>query len=229
MDSASVSQGVICPCCDGRFASFEPYGVAKRPNARCPRCGSKARHRLIWLYLQNETNLLRDRLTLVHFAAEKALRRRFASLPNLHYVIAGLEDASVTLRTDVTQIACRDRSADVILCSDVLEHVPEDKKAMRELARILKPGGYAIIRSPVDPDRECTFEDGNITTPEARLAHFGQSDHVRIYGRDFQRRLQQAGFIARRVPYGKLLGVDAQKRYGLKERHTLYVCTKEPS
>ena len=219
--------GVICPCCGGHFAAFVPCGLAGRPNARCPRCGARARHRLIWLYLAAETDLLRERLTVLHFAPERSLARSLASLQNLHYVSADLGHTPAKVRMDIGRIACLDSCVDIVLCSDVLEHVVEDERAMRELARILSPRGLAIVHVPVDTTREHTFEDWNIVTPEARLAHFGDPDHVRVYGRDFEARLERAGFAVTPVPYARLLGSEARRRYGLTERHGLWACRRK--
>ena len=223
MKELTINQ-VICPCCNGHFPSFLPYGVIPRPNTKCPTCSSKGRHRLLWLYLKNRTNFFADKLKVLHFAPEKCFEKVFVSLPNLDYVTTDLT-RKATINMDITDIPLDDHSFDVILCSHVLEHILDDGKAMRELFRILKPGGWAIIQSPLDTNREQTYEDPTIVLPEERERAFGLEDHVRIYGRDYKDRLAQAGFTVTVDSYGKDLGSDVLQKYGLKPKD-IYFCTK---
>ena len=197
-----------------------------RPNARCPQCGSKKRHRLLWLYLRDRTNLFTDRLRVLHFAPEKCFRKAFSALPNLDYVTADLHPGKVMLAIDITAIPPTAGSFDVILCSHVLEHVPDDRQAMREVFRVLNPGGWAIFMIPGETDRAETFEDPRVVTPEERERLFKQHDHVRIYGRDFGQRLEQAGFTISAERYAEELGEPAIVKYGLKRKHEIYFCTK---
>jgi len=125
---------------------------------------------------------------------------------------------------DITNIPYEDNSFGVILCSHVLEHIPDDRKAMRELYRVLKPGGWAILQVPIIRDK--TFEDFSITKPEDRERVFGQWDHVRAYGKDYRDRLEKAGFKVRVDDYVKRLGADKIKKYALKENEDIYYCEK---
>ena len=145
---------VICPSCGGHFRKFLPFGVETRSNTRCPRCGSLERHRLIWLYLKNRTYFFTDNLKVLLFALEPIFEKTFKSMPNLDYVSADLNPALAMVKMDVTNILYEKDYFDVTLCSHVLEHIMDDKKAMRELFRVLKPGGWAILQSPVDLKRD---------------------------------------------------------------------------
>lgn len=222
----SPSTQVICPCCGGHFAEFLPYGNTARPNAKCPKCGSKARHRLLWLYLHEKTNFFSDTLRVLHFAPEKRFKKFFTTLPNLTYVGADLRPNRAMVVTDITDAAFKGESFDVILCSHVLEHVTDDRRAMNELFRVLKSGGWAIIQSPTDPGRDQTFEDPEILLPEDRERVFGHSDHVRIYGKDYQSRLEGAGFTVRMDTYARDLEPETIERYGLKRTAEICFCTK---
>jgi SAM-dependent methyltransferase len=220
---------VECPVCGGSFRRFaptiRPAGPIRR-NARCPGCGARDRHRYLWLYLQNRTSLFHDRLRVLHVAPERILERKLKTLPNLEYVSGDLDRPRATVKMDVTDIPFRDGEFDAILCSHVLEHVADDRKAMAELHRVLKPGGWAIILVPIKSSRSETFEDAGVTSPLERERLFGQADHVRIYGRDFKDRLEAAGFSVKHEDYARELGEDLARRYGLRRRSDFYLSVK---
>ena len=179
-------RGAECPVCGAKYRKFLPYGyVHARANALCPKCLSLERHRLLWLYLTRETDLLKCYPRTLHIAPEVCIMRHlkphFAGHPG-QYVTADLESPLADLHFDVQQIPLADDSVDVILCNHLLEHVADDRKALCELYRILKPGGWGILLSPVEADYEQTFEDDTITDPDERTRIFGQYDHRRIYG-----------------------------------------------
>ncbi|MBK8554775.1 MAG: methyltransferase domain-containing protein [Lewinellaceae bacterium] len=147
--------------------------------------------------------MLRENLSLLHVSPEKMLFRKFKTLPGIQYVPAdkfdpGYHYPAGTVNMDITDIQYPDAHFDAVICSHVLEHVPDDAKAMKEIHRVLKPGGWAIMLVPIDANLEKTFEDASITDPEARLKAYGQSDHVRQYGMDFGKRLENAGFTVKR-------------------------------
>lgn len=215
----------LCPCCNGRFRRLLPYGVNPRPNAKCPRCGSLERHRLLWLYLKNRTNLFSDKLRVLHFAPEPVFQSVFKSTPNLDYLSADLDPSKAMVKMDITNILFEDNSFDVLLCNHVLEHIINDRKGMSELFRVLKPGGWAILQSPMDTTLEETFEDPSITSPEDRERVFGQNDHVRIYGRDYKDRLEQAGFTVNVDDYVKELGNETMAKFRLPDEE-IFFCTK---
>ncbi len=185
---------VTCPCCDHSFSRFLPAGVAKRPNARCPNCGSLERHRMVWLYLQRQTNFLSANLSVLDVAPEEFMQRKLHALANLDYLSIDLVSPLAMKKMDVTKLELTDESFDVAFCNHVFEHIPNDLQAMREVRRILKSGGWAILQTPVDLSRATTDEDPSITDPQELLRRFGQTDHIRIYGRDLFDRLREAGW-----------------------------------
>jgi len=226
MTQANPAGGVTCPCCGRQFREFSPVGVRKRRNALCPVCGSRERHRAIWLYLKRRTDLLSARLRVLHFAPAPALQQILGSLPNLDYITADLCSPRAMLKMDITDIYLKDNCVDVILCVHVLEHVTDDRKAMLELLRVLRPGGWAILQTPFDPKRESTFEDPGITRPEDRERVYGQKDHVRIYGRDYLDRLAEAGFAVKMDSYLRQLDPGLIDRYSLGKELDICLCTK---
>lgn len=183
---------VECPICGGRFRRFLAHGLERRENARCPRCGSLERQRLLYLYLQRRTGFFRNRVRVLHFAPEPYFLR-FGTLPNVELVTADLSYPHVDVNLDITRLPLPDDSFDVVLCSHVLEHVPNDAAAMREIQRVLKPGGWSVLMVPFERSRAETFEDPSVTDPSERERLFGQYDHVRVYGRDYTDRLRRAG------------------------------------
>lgn len=221
-----VGRRFSCPCCQGRFRRFLSHGVKARPNAECPGCGALERHRLIWFYLEHRTNLYTDRLKVLHFAPEGALQKKCVAMPNLDYVSADLCSPRAQVRFDICSIPYPDNSFDVILCSHVLEHVPDDRKAMAELFRVMRPNGWGIIQVPVDLTREETFEDLSVASPKERERLFGHRDHVRIYAMDYYDRLRAAGFEVRLDTYVKTLARDLIMKHSLPERQVIYLCTK---
>ncbi len=212
-----------CDCCGRSFHKFLPFGLRNRKNAKCPNCGSLERHRLIWLYLKERTSLFSDNLMVLHFAPEMIFQKNLKNLANLDYISADLDPSRAMLKVDITNIYFKDNTFDVILCNHVLEHIQDDHKAMSELFRILKPGGWSIIQVPIK--REKTFEDDNIKSPEEREKQFGQRDHVRQYGRDFKNRLEKAGFEVKVEGYAKELNRKLFEKCGLVDID-IYFCSK---
>ncbi len=210
---------VECPVCGTHYRKFLPYGyVTSRPNALCPRCLSLERHRLLWLWLVRETRLLDDCPRLLHIAPEVCLMRHLGRLYAGHperYVTADLESPLAKFHFDVQQIPLEEGYADVLLCNHILEHVADDRRAMRELCRVLRPGGWGVILSPVDRSRAETFEDDTITDPDERTRIFGQYDHRRIYGRDYADRLREAGFEVMELDYASNCTPAERRRYAL--------------
>lgn len=187
-------KGVQCSVCDSEFRKFLPYGRAGRDNALCPNCLALERHRLMYLYLQRKTNFFKDNLKLLHVAPEYCFIDRFERLKNIDYITADIESPLAKVKMDIHQIPFDANTFDVAFCNHVMEHVDDDIKAMSELHRVLKPGGWAIIQSPQDWSRATTFEDSSITDPKERERLFWQDDHVRLFGRDYGQRLEKGGF-----------------------------------
>ena len=192
----------------------------------CPRCGSHERHRLLWLYLTDARPDLLERspLRLLHFAPEESFQRLFRERANVDYVGADLDSPLASDQVDIQDLPYPDASFDALMCSHVLEHVPDDRRAMRELRRILRPGGWAIVMVPLHGGMAETLEDPGVDTPEERLRVYGQADHLRLYGLDFPDRLRAAGLDVDVVAYGEQVGTDAYRRYGLTGER-IYLCS----
>jgi SAM-dependent methyltransferase len=205
---------------------FLPFGPNRRPGAACPGCFALERHRLLWLYLQSRTTLASAPLRFLHLAPEYILRKKLVKLPNIDYLSGDLAPGEAMVQMDITQIAYPDHSFDAILCSHVLEHIPDDRRAMRELRRVLRPGGWAILHVPLDPELDRTVEAPPGLSAEEREKSFGHHDHKRRYGRDYKERLEQAGFSVRVDCYARELGEQASKLFGLTMDEDIYFCTK---
>jgi SAM-dependent methyltransferase len=179
------------------YRKFLPYGYQNlRQNALCPGTLSLERHRLLWLYLDRKTNFLIDAIRVLHVAPEQVFYKKFKSFSHWDYTTTDLHSPLADVKADICALPFEDNTYDFILCNHVLEHIPNDLKAMEELYRVLKPGGTAILQVPLEEDRENTFEDDSITDQQERTRIFGQYDHVRIYGQDYYKRLQEVGFEA---------------------------------
>ena len=198
------------------FRKFLPYGYENpREGVLSPSTLSLERHRLLWLYLKNETNFFTDTLKVLHFAPEQAFYKRFKKLENITYTTTDLNSPIGDVKADICQLPFADNSYDVILCNHVLEHISDDTKAMEELHRVLKPGGWGVFQIPQDLNREKTFEDNAITDRKERARIFGQYDHVRIYGRDYFNKLRSIGFKVDEINYTEALGTNAIAKFRL--------------
>lgn len=214
-----------CPLCGKHYNKFGRGGVEKRDDAQCMNCGSLERHRFLWLFLKLEMKIMNQNdLSILHFAPEKYLENKLRKISD-HYITADIEGADVDIKVDITNTSFEKETYKLILCSHVLEHVNDDRKALKELFRILKPDGTALIIIPVE--RESTFEDSSVTEPEERLKIFGQRDHVRIYGEDFINRLIESGFKVKTYLPKDIFSENEQIKYGIKiESDRLYICNK---
>jgi SAM-dependent methyltransferase len=213
---------------DGKsFKKFLPYGYVKqRENVLSPSTLSLERHRLLWLYLKNETNFFTDHLKVLHFAPEQAFYKRFRKLKNLDYTTTDLNSPLADVKADICDLPFKENEFDFILCNHVLEHIPNDTKAMQELYRILKPGGTAILQIPQDLKREVTFEDDSITSPKERAEIFGQYDHLRVYGRDYFNKLRSIGFKVEECNYTSQLSPEVVDKYRIATGEIIPVCYK---
>ena len=236
---------------DGKsFKSMLPYGYEKqRNNVLSPSTLSLERHRLLWLYLKNETDFfqsepvsdsqvsnsnrvnLRDAeinsaLKVLHFAPEQAFYKLFRKQKNLDYTTTDLFSPLADVKADICNLPFNDNQYDVILCNHVLEHIPDDTKAMQELYRVLKPGGMAILQIPQDLKREVTFSDDTITDQKERAKIFGQYDHVRIYGRDYFDKLRSIGFTVIEEDYTHKIAPELVEKYCLAKGEIIPVCFK---
>ncbi len=212
------------------FRKFLPYGYSKqRKNALSPSTLSLERHRLMWLFLKNETSFFTSskKIKTLHIAPEQCFLKIFKKQKNLDYVTSDLESPIADVKADICNLPFKDDSFDVVFCNHVLEHIPDDKKAMQELFRVLKKGGFGVFQIPQDMSRENTFEDASITDKEERTKIFGQYDHVRVYGRDYFNKLRSVGFKVDEVDYTQRITPEELERFCLMKNEILPVCYKE--
>lgn len=217
---------VECSCCGGRFRGFVAGGPTRRSAARCPRCDALERHRLVWLFLRERTDLFRTPHRLLLIAPEDPLQRQLVRVAGLTLVSGDLDSPLAMSRLDLQRLPFRDATFDAALASHVLEHVADAHVALAELRRVLRPGGWAVLQSPLDPARATTFEDPLVTTPDDRLRVFGQADHARIFGRDYPDWLRAAGFEVEVVPFGRQKGAEFIARYGLDPDEDVHYCVR---
>ena len=213
---------------DGKsYRRFLPYGYAKvRENVLAPGTLSLERHRLFWLYLKNETTFFSAPLRVLHFAPEQAFVQKFKKQKNLTYTTTDLNSPIADVKADICDLPFKDNSFDFIICNHVLEHIPDDTKAMQELYRVLAPSGTAIVQVPYDAKREITFEDNTITDQSERTRIFGQYDHLRVYGMDYFKKLSSIGFNVNALDYTRGISSDDIERYRLCKGELLPVCKK---
>lgn len=219
-----AGSNVTCPVCGKSFRKFLPYGrLNPRPNALCPSCLSLERHRLIWLYLQERTNFFKAKLEVLHIAPEACFIHRFEEQHGNGYITADIESPLAKVKMDIHQIPFPENTFDAVLCNHVLEHVQDDVKAMREIYRVLKPGGFSILQVPFfNPVPEKTFEDRSITDPRQREKAFGQDDHVRKFGKDYAQRLERAGLKAIEDQFANELDDERRNKFGLVKGEIIY-------
>lgn len=220
---------VECPVCENKFSHFLGYGsaVAYRENVLCPNCLSLERHRLMWLYLQRHTDFFTDQLKVLHMAPEQCFYGRFKKMKNLDYLCGDLYSPLADVKFDLHDIPFEDNQFDVIFCNHVLEHVDNDHKCMKELCRVLKPGGFAILQVPIDYARETTYEDPTITSPEEREKHYWQKDHVRLFAKDYPKKLESAGFVVHEEKLAQNLSSEEAERYRIQRSEIIYRTGKE--
>lgn len=211
-----------CIICKKTFSKFLKYD--KRKNAMCPGCASLERHRLLCLYLQNETNLLNKKNKILHFAPEYSLQKKFKKLSDKNYLSTDIEHPDAMLHADITKLPIKDNLFDLILCNHVLQEIPDDKKAIREIFRILKKGGVVIITIPENNNNK-TFENQGEKTDKDRAKLYGYYGALRIYGKDFVKKLTNEGFKVEIIDYIKKFKKEEIKRYGLIPE-LFYLCKK---
>jgi SAM-dependent methyltransferase len=215
---------------DGRsFKRFLPYGYGnQRENALSPSTLSLERHRLMWLFLRDETNFFTstEKLKVLHIAPEQCFLDIFRKQKNLDYITSDIESPIADVKADICDLPFKESEFDVVFCNHVLEHITDDTKAMQELYRVLKPGGFGIFQIPQDLAREKTFEDDAILDRIERTKIFGQYDHVRVYGRDYFDKLRTIGFKVDEVDYTKKIAPEKLEQFCLMKDEILPVCYK---
>lgn len=217
-----------CPVCETESV-FGPFGSQRRERVLCPACGTVERHRLLYLFLRDQTNFFRDELSVIHFSPNPGLYELFRRQPNLWYTAVNRspDDGTTPLEVDLTRTHFPNDHFDVGICYHVLEHVADDRRAMSELRRVLKPNGWAAVQVPLR-DGE-TLEDPRYDTPELRALHYGQSNHVRFYGRrDFAGRLRAAGFEVDVVQPALHWDDEVIEEYRLVRDEEIYLLRRAP-
>ena len=220
-----------CSICEEYF-NFSDFGSPTRSKVLCPKCNSLERHRLQWLYLRQKSSIFDSEFTLLHIAPETVFYDEFSNIKSLIYTGVDQEPQKRGLlgkidKGDVLDLKYEDESFDGIICNHVLEHVPDDQKAMRELFRVLKPNGFAILQVPMSSS-EVTDEVLSITSPEERTKRFGQYDHVRLYGKDYKQRLESVGFTVTVDDFVRSnFSNEEIKKYGLAKSEDLYIGRKK--
>jgi SAM-dependent methyltransferase len=223
----SFTDPAECPVCGTIAAGFKPFGLVRsQPERQCPSCGSLERHRGVWLYFQERTNLFTEPVHMLHIAPEMFLARRLGARDNIDYLTADLDPDRAMVTMDITDIQYPDDTFDVVFASHVLEHIPDDELAMRELRRVLRPGGWAILQVPIYGPK--TREDPSVVDPAERERLFGQDDHVRMYGNDgeYERRLTRSGFDVKVDRFVADMAPAKARRYRLSQIEDIYFCTK---
>lgn len=216
---------VHCNCCEKSFRKFLPYGKIKRLGADCPYCHSLERNRLLLFYLQKETEFFKNKLKVLHFAPELILENRFKRLSNLDYLSVDINPALAMRKEDITDLQFPNDTFDIIICSHVLMHIPDEDKAVSELFRVLKAGGTALLMTKIDTKREETFEVKGVYDSNERLKIYGDDEIFRIHGTDFSDRIRNAGFTVEEIDYAPILGGEYNK-YGLGSGETIFKCSK---
>ncbi len=218
-----------CPIINKSYRKFLPYGrINPSPNALCPGSLSLERHRLLWLYLKQKTNFFEKPLHFLHIAPEQCFMKPFAEQHGDGYVTADLESPLATVKMDVHDIPFEENTFDVAMCNHVMEHVDDDIKAMSEIYRVLKPGGWAIMQVPFFPPiPDVTFQDDSIVDPLEREKAYGQDDHVRLYGKDYPDRIRKAGFEVLEDDFVKSFSAEEIERYALTGDEVIFFCKKK--
>jgi SAM-dependent methyltransferase len=221
----NTGSGVTCPVCERSFRKFARFHGA---NDQCPSCGSLMRHRALMLYLRDVMRVPESTRDVLHVGPEQAIRRWLASLPGVRYIATDLDPGRADIEADVTRLPFSDESFDMVICIHVLEHVPDDRAAIGELYRALRPGGTAVVQVPPSDLAE-TREDPSITDPRERQRLFGQHDHVRVCGADYVQRIAEPGFAVDVEDYVTRLDEETRERYGLRVGEPFYLCVKRAS
>ena len=209
------------------YRKFLPYGYVKqRDNALSPGTLSLERHRLLWLYLNNETNFFSKTLKVLHIAPEQCFYNLFKNLKNINYTTFDLNSPLADIKGDICNLPFKENSFDFILCNHVLEHINDDNKAMKELYRVLNKNGTAILQVPINQKSSKTFEDSSIVDKKERIEKFGQYDHIRLYGLDYFKKLESFGFKVDPLKYSKEFTESEIIKYGLIKDEIIPVCKK---
>lgn len=216
---------VVCPICEGQFSSFlTRHGHS---NAQCPGCRSLVRHRSLWLYLRDVVRIGECPTRVLHLAPERGIERRLRELPVVDYISADLDASLASERVDVVDMPYADASFDLVICSHVLEHVVDDRAAIGEMYRVLRPGHMAIIILPIRSARTEEYIDPSPTPAHADgYRRSARHEHVRAIGADYPDRLRAVGFDVDVIDYAASMPDPEQARFGIEPGQPFYVCSR---
>lgn len=209
------------------YSRLLPYGrLTSRENAIAPDSMSLERHRLMWLFMKEKTNFFNAELKFLHIAPEYCFIKIFKGMKNLDYITADLISPWADVKMDVHDIPFDENSFNVVICNHVLEHVDDANKVMKEFYRVMKPGGWGIFQVPIDINNKATIEDKNVIDPNERERLYWQSDHLRLFGLDYGKKLSEAGFKVTESDFINELSDDLVERYALPKGEIVYFCQK---
>lgn len=222
-----------CPCCKGSFSHFIEVGPKREPML-CPRCRSNDRDRFFWFYLEKYPDTLKPGIKLLHVSPETIYYKRFNQIPNVDYVAGdkfilqfGATYPKGTVYLDITDMPeYADNTFDFIFCSHVLEYIKEDHKALKELYRVLKPGGKAVISVPIRFGHYETIEDPSVTDPKEQERLYGDVGHLRYYGEDYMERVKAAGFKTAFTPVADFISAEMIEKAVIKPKDVVHLCYK---
>lgn len=220
---------VYCPCCTSTYSEFAPFGDSRRKNAWCPNCESLERHRLLWMYFEKKTNLYSSPLKVLHIAPETIFFNHFNKQANIAYYPVDIFPNLYPKGTkyfDLLNHNEAENSYDVIICNHVFQYIEEDRKAMKSIFDLMKPGGWGIMQVPINTSRTTTYEDPSITDPLEREKAFGLKEHVRYYSYDYADRLRESGLKVTVDDYTAKFTDEEIYKYGFWKGDAIYYCTK---
>ena len=211
----SSQKKVYCPIAKKEFKSFIKFG----DQLLSPSNGARNRQRLVWHYLENKLNIFENEFKMLHTAPELSFYKILKKAKNIEYVpgdkmVDGYSNQQGIENIDLTNLQFDDYTFDLIVSNHVLEHIPDDRKAMSEIFRVLKNGGSAVITVPINENLSQTYEDPAIVLPKERENHFGQWDHVRFYSLDIKDRLEETGLKVEMIRYGDQFSKEDFEKFG---------------
>jgi SAM-dependent methyltransferase len=213
--------GVICPICEADFR-----GYVGSPLGSCPGCGAPERARLLWFFLQHQRpELLTNTPTILQIAPDTGLESKLRLMKGIRYLSGDLQEPEAMIKLDLTKLDLPDKCFDLIICLHVLAHISDDRRAMREILRVLRPGGIALLMTPMNTGAQDTYEDPSIIDPDQRDKAYGEWDFVRVYGLDFSDRLKEAGFQIEVVQPADQMAEPDRKAMGLWNDR-IFICRR---